>query len=234
MPGRRRIGGARVSPAVTAVLVLAIVLGLGLVALERGGGGAKELSLVATLGAVAAAGRVFLSPIPGVQPVTVVCLVSGAALGPRAGLAVGPVAGLVSNSFLGQGPWTPPQMALWAAAGLTGALLRPVCRRAPGLALVGFAWGMLFGWAMNVWFLASFGPEVSWASLVLAGGRSLPFDLAHAVGNAVLALVAGPALLRLLGRYALRVRTEIVTGPAPGPGPEGRPPPLSPAPAPPR
>lgn len=222
------------SPAVTAVLLLAVMLALGLIALERGGGGVKEIALVATLGAVAAAGRVVFAPIPGVQPVTVICLVTGASLGPRAGLAVGPIAGLVSNSFLGQGPWTPPQMALWSAAGLTGALLRLVCRHAVGLAVIGAAWGMLFGWGMNIWFLASFGPEVSGASLVLAGGRSLPFDLAHATGNAVMALVAGPALLRLLGRYALRVRTEIVIETAPRPGSEGRPPPLSPAPAPPR
>lgn len=222
------------SPAVAAVLVLLALLGLGLVALERGGGGAKELALVATLGAVAAAGRVFLSPVPGVQPVTMICIVTGASLGPRAGLAVGPIAGLLSNSFLGQGPWTPPQMALWSAAGLTGALLRTACRHRAGLAAVAFAWGLIFGWAMNIWYLASFGPEVSWASIVLTGGRSLPFDLAHAVGSAALALIAGPALLRLLGRYALRVRTEIVSGPDPALAPAGRPPPLSPAPAPPR
>jgi energy-coupling factor transport system substrate-specific component len=223
-----------VSAGLLTILVTAVMLGLGLVALERGGGGAKELALVATLGAVAAAGRVFLSPIPGVQPVTTICIVTGASLGPRAGLAVGPIAALLSNAFLGQGPWTPPQMALWSAAGLSGALLRAVCRRAVGLAVVAFVWGVLFGWAMNVWFLASFGPELSWASFLLAGGRSLPFDLAHAVGNALLALVAGPALLRLLGRYALRVRSEIVTARAPGPGPGGRPAPLSRAPAPPR
>ncbi len=222
------------SAALTAALLLAVVLGLGLVALERGGGGAKELALVATLGAVAAAGRVLFSPIPGVQPVTTICIVTGASLGPRAGLAVGPIAGLLSNSFLGQGPWTPAQMALWSGAGLTGALLRVVCRRAAGLAAVAFAWGMLFGWGMNLWFLAAFGPEVSRASMVLASGRSLPFDLAHAIGSAALALVAGPALLRLLGRYALRIRTQIMleTGPEHGSG--GRPPPLSPAPAPPR
>lgn len=222
------------SAGLIAVLILAVMLVLGLVAHERGGGGAKELALVATLGAVAAAGRVFLSPIPGVQPVTTICIVTGASLGPRAGLAVGPIAGLMSNAFLGQGPWTPPQMALWSVAGLTGSLLRAVCRRPAGLAIVAFAWGIAFGWAMNAWFLASFGPEVSWASMVLAGGRSLPFDVAHATGNAVLALVAGPALLRLLGRYALRVRTEIVIAPDPGPVPGGLPPPLSPAPAPPR
>jgi energy-coupling factor transport system substrate-specific component len=221
-----------VSTGVTALLVVALILGLGLVAVERGGGGAKEMALVATLGAAAAAGRVLFAPIPSVQPVTVVCLVTGAALGPRAGLAVGPIAGLISNGFLGQGPWTPPQMALWAGAGLTGAALRGACRRTVGLAVVAFAWGLLFGWAMNLWFLASFGPEVSAASLVLAGGRSLPFDLAHATGNAVIAVVAGPALLRLLRRYAVRIRTEVVSPPpAPARAPAGPPPPAPPAPA---
>lgn len=201
------------STASLVVVGLGLLLVLGLVALERGGvdgAAAKELALVATLGAVGAAGRVLFSPFPGVQPVTVICLVTGAALGPRAGLAVGPIAGLLSNSFLGQGPWTPPQMALWGLAGLSGALLRPLCTRAAGLAVVGFAWGFLFGWAMNVWFLASFGPDLSWASFVLVTARSLPFDLAHALGNAFLALAIGPALVRLLSRYALRIRTEIV------------------------
>jgi len=226
------------SGATLVVVGLGLLLALGLVALERGGvdgAAAKELALVATLGAVGAAGRVIFHPFPGVQPVTIICLVTGASLGPRAGLAVGPIAGLLSNSFLGQGPWTPPQMALWGLAGLSGALLRPLCTRAVGLAVVGFAWGFLFGWAMNVWFLASFGPDLSWASFVLVTGRSVPFDLAHATGNAVLALTIGPALLRLLGRYALRIRTEIVIDdPARARAPAGPPAPLPPAPAPPR
>jgi energy-coupling factor transport system substrate-specific component len=225
-----------VSPAATIVVVLTLLLALGLLALERGtGGGAKELALVATLGAVAAAGRVLFTPIPGVQPVTFVCLVTGAALGPRAGLAVGPLAGLLSNSFLGQGPWTPAQMALWGLAGLTGAALRGICRNRWGLAAVGLAWGFIFGWAMNAWDLASFGPDVSWASMSLWAARSFAFDLAHGVGTVVLALVAGPAMLRLLGRYALRVRTEVVSPPpAPAPAPAGPRRPGPPAPAPPR
>jgi energy-coupling factor transport system substrate-specific component len=226
------------SASLTVVILLVVALALGLVALERRGQGAKEVALVATLGAVAAAGRVLFSPIPSVQPVTTTCIVAGAALGPRAGLAVGPIAGLISNSFLGHGPWTPPQMALWAAAGLTGALLRPLCRRAAGLALVAGAWGLVFNWAMNLWFLASFGPEVSWASFTLATGRSIPFDVAHAAGNIVFALAVGPALLRLLERYARRTRTEVVVTPpgppAPAPARAGPPVPPSGPPAPPR
>lgn len=221
------------STTLLAVVIVLSGLGLVVVGIERGGGGARELALVATLGAVAAAGRVLFAPIPSVQPVTITCIVAGATLGPRAGLAVGPIAGLLSNTVLGQGPWTPPQMALWALAGLTGALLGPICRNAAGLAAVGAVWGILFGWAMNAWMLAVFGPELSWASLVLSNGRSVPFDVAHATGNAVLALLAGPALIRLLSRYRLRVRTEIVSGPAPPPVPAAPLPPPAPAPAPP-
>ncbi len=224
------------SASTTVVVVLTVLLAVGLLALERGtGGGPKELALVATLGAVAAAGRVLFTPVPGVQPVTFVCLVTGAALGPRAGLAVGPIAGLLSNSFLGQGPWTPAQMALWGLVGLSGAALRGICRNRWGLAAVGLVWGFLFGWGMNAWDLASFGPDLSWASMTLWGARSFAFDLAHGVGTAVLALVAGPAMLRLLGRYALRVRTDVVSPPpAPGPAPAAPRPPGPPAPAPPR
>ena len=224
------------SPSATVVVVLTLLLALGLLALERGtGGGPKELALVATLGAVAAAGRVLFAPVPGVQPVTFTCLVTGAALGPRAGLAVGPLAGLLSNSFLGQGPWTPAQMALWGLAGLSGAALRGICRNRWGLAAVGLAWGFIFGWGMNAWDLASFGPDLSWASMTLWGARSLAFDLAHGIGTAVLALLAGPAMLRLLGRYAQRVRTEVVSPPpAPSPAPAAPRRPGPPAPAPPR
>lgn len=201
------------SAATTIIVVVLALVALGLVALERGGGGPKEFALVATLGAVAAAGRVLFAPIPGVQPVTLICLVAGATLGPRAGLAVGPVAALISNAFLGQGTWTPPQMALWALAGLTGAAAAPLCRRAWGLAGIGALWGFLFGWAMNLWSLAVFGPEVSWAAFTLSGGRSLPFEVAHATANVILALTVGPALIRLLTRYRRRIR--VVYQPTP-------------------
>jgi len=197
---------------------------LALVALERGG--ARELTLVAALAAAAAAGRVLTAPIPGVQPVTVIALATGATLGPWAGAGVGAAAALISNSFLGHGPWTPAQVALWALAGLAGAALRPLTRHVAGLAAVGLLWGVLFGWGMNLWFLATFGPEVSLDALVLASGRSVPFDLAHGAGNVVLALVAGPPLLRLLSRYARRVRVEVILEPEPPP----RGPPPAPAP----
>ena len=75
---------------------------------------------MATLAAVAAAGRVLFVAVPGVQPVTVITIAAGAALGARAGFATGAVAALASNFFLGQGPWTPWQMLAWGACGVAG------------------------------------------------------------------------------------------------------------------
>lgn len=203
------------SPGLVAMLVALAVTGASLVAGERGGGGTRRLAVVATIGAAAGAGRILFAPIPSVQPVTVICLVAGATLGLRAGLMVGPIAVLVSNGFLGHGPWTPAQMALWALVGASGALLGQAARRRAVLAAAGAVWGIVFGWAMNVWFLAVFGPELNLPAMVLSGARSLPFDLAHAAGNVVIALAIGPALHRLLARYAARTQVRILPAPAP-------------------
>lgn len=213
------------STGLAVLLTTLATVGLALVALERGG--AREVALVATLAAAAAAGRVLTAPIPGVQPVTVIAVATGATLGPWAGVAVGATAGLIGNSFLGHGPWTPAQMALWGLAGLLGAALRPLTRHVVGLVAVATVWGVIFGWGMNAWFLAVFGPELSVDALVISSGRSAPFDLAHAGGNLVIAAVAGPPLLRLLTRYAERVRVRVVIEPA---EPPGRAPPPAPAP----
>ena len=92
--------------------------------LESGPGSASELALVGALAGIAAAGRVLFAAVPGVQPVTVIAVAAGASLGARAGMAVGATAALVSNLFLGQGPWTPWQMLGWAGCGAAGALAR--------------------------------------------------------------------------------------------------------------
>src|SRR5947208_7014583 len=74
---------------------------------ESGTDSTRQLAVIATLAAAAAAGRVLFAAVPGVRPVTVIAIVAGAALGARAGVATGALAAFVSNFFLGQGIWTP-------------------------------------------------------------------------------------------------------------------------------
>jgi energy-coupling factor transport system substrate-specific component len=165
--------------------------------------------VIATLAAAAAVGRVLFAAVPGVQPVTVIAIVAGAALGIRAGAATGALAAFVSNFFLGQGIWTPQQMLGWAVCGAVGALLAPVLRNRWMLAAVAAVLGFLFSVSMDVWLWWGFAPHTP-ASLATVVGRGLWFDVAHAAGNVALALAAGPELRRMLDRYGRRLRTVVV------------------------
>jgi energy-coupling factor transport system substrate-specific component len=155
------------------------------------------------------AGRVLFAAVPGVQPVTVIAVAAGVALGLRAGVLVGGVAALVSNLFLGQGPWTPWQMLAWGGCGAAGALAAPLLRRRIPFALACCVLGFAFSGLMDLWEWFSFYPH-TWAALTVQLGRGVWFDAAHAAGNVALALVAGPELRRLLDRYSRRLHPEIV------------------------
>jgi energy-coupling factor transport system substrate-specific component len=194
--------------ALSLLLLAAALLVAGAAWLDPGLGASKTLALVATLAAAAAGGRVLFVAIPGVQPVTVIAVAAGAALGARAGFGVGALAALVSNFFLGQGPWTPWQMLAWGGCGVVGALAAPLVRRRVPFALLCFVLGFAFSGLMDIWEWYSFYPH-TWAALTVQLGRGFWFDAAHAIGNVVIALVAGPELRRLLERYGRRLRTEI-------------------------
>lgn len=195
--------------ALATLLVAAALVAAGVAWFESGTDSTRELAVIATLGAGAAAGRVVFAAIPGVQPVTVIAVTAGAALGLRAGIAVGALAAFVSNFFLGQGIWTPQQMLGWGACGAVGALLAPMLRRRLALAAVCAALGLAFSASMDVWLWWGFFPHTT-AAFVAVLGRGLWFDASHAVGNVVIALAAGPELRRMLERYATRLRTVIV------------------------
>ena len=184
-----------------------VALIIGLVLYERTRGGARELGLVAVLVAAATAGRIAFAAIPSAQPVTAIAIVTGVALGPRAGAAVGAGAALLSNTFLGQGPWTPWQMLLWGLAGASGGWLAPLLRRSR-IALMAFggAWGLVFGAGMDVWQLAAFGPALTLPAFIAVHARAVPFDLVHALTNVILLGVAGMPLITLLDRSARRMR----------------------------
>jgi len=193
-----------------ALLLAAAALLAGAAAwLDGGPQSAKEVAIIATLAAAAAAGRVLLAPVPDVQPLTDIAVVTGVALGARAGIGVGATAAFVSNFFLGQGLWTPWQMLAWGGCGAAGAVLAPLLRRRIPFAITCFVLGYAYGFVLDLWNWYGFYPH-TWAAFLARQAAGFPFDTAHATGNLALALAAGPELRRLLERYGKRLRTEIV------------------------
>jgi energy-coupling factor transport system substrate-specific component len=199
--------------------LLALTLVGGFAWYERSRPPSQIVALVAALAAISVAGRVAFSPIPNVVPSTDIALIAGYALGGAPGFAVGALTGLVSNFWLGQGPWTPWEMAGWGMTGLFGAALAAVSRREVGrlrlalvCALAGFAYGALLDFSLMV----TYGGEQSLDRFLALSARGLPFNIAHATGNAALALVAGPAMVRMLTRYRRRFEFAWKQGPATG------------------
>jgi energy-coupling factor transport system substrate-specific component len=189
------------------ILVLVATLIGGFAWFERSRPPAQIVALVGALAAISVAGRIALSPIPNVVPSTDIVLIAGYALGGAPGFAVGALTGLISNFWLGQGPWTPWQMAGWGMAGLLGAWLAAVSGRRVGrfgLAAVCALAGLAYGALLDLSLMVSYGGEQSLDRFLALSGRGLPFNIAHAAGNAALALVAGPALVRMLTRYRRR------------------------------
>ena len=195
---------------VLAAIALGVSLALALGAfVESGPDSAKEVALIATLTGIAVAGRLLVHPFPGVQPMTVIVVASGAAFGLRIGVSVGALGALVSNFFLIQGPWTPWQMALWALCGAVGALAGSLVHRRLVFALLCAVLSYGFSSAMDVsdwWYRYAH----TWAGLSVSLTTGFPFTLAHALGSFAIALAVGPELVRMLERFGRRLHTEIV------------------------
>jgi Prenyltransferase and squalene oxidase repeat len=188
------------------VLLFLTILG-GFAWYERSRPPSQIVALVAALAALAVAGRVAFSPIPNVVPSTDIILIAGYALGGAPGFAVGALTGLVSNFWLGQGPWTPWQMAGWGMVGVLGAGLGALTGGRIGrlsLALACAFCGLAYGALLDVSLMVTYGGEQSLDRFLVLSARGLPFNVAHAAGNFTLALVAGPAMVRMLQRYRSR------------------------------
>jgi prenyltransferase/squalene oxidase-like repeat protein len=187
-------------------LILGAVLAGGFAWYERSRPPAQVVALVAAMAALAIAGRIAFAAFPNVKPTTDIVIFAGYALGGAPGFAVGALAALVSNFWFGQGPWTPWQMAGWGLCGVLGAALALGTRNAGRLTLAatcGFA-GIFYGALLNFSLMATYGGDLSWAYFWTLEGRAIPFDAAHVAGNVTLALIAGPAMVRMLVRFRER------------------------------
>lgn len=163
---------------------------------------AEEIVLIAMLAAIAAVSRIPFAPLPSVQPTSFVIIMSALVFGSEVGFLVGSLAAIVSNMFLGQGPWTPWQMFGWGMMGFTAGLLKNtvLMKSLIGRNIFGFVWGFIFGWLMNLWMILGFYAEINWKVFVTIYSASFYFDLAHALSNVFFITIFSSIWLRILLR----------------------------------
>lgn len=163
----------------------------------------REVVMLAMLAAIAAIGRVPFAALPSVQPTSFVIIMAGLVFGAESGFIVGAVAAIVSNIFLGQGPWTPWQMYAWGMMGMSAGLLRNTwwMKQMWGKVIFGFIWGYVFGWFMNMWIIVSNIENLTWSYFTSIYIASIYFDLAHGVSNVFFLIIFSASWMKILGRF---------------------------------
>jgi energy-coupling factor transport system substrate-specific component len=204
--------------------LLPLVLAVLLAEIADGGLDAKGVALLGVLSATAAALRPFGSGHAGFEPMWVVLVLGGRALGPGFGFCLGAI-GMFASSLVtgGVGPWLPFQMVAAGWVGLGAGLLpRLEGRRELGM-LAGYAAfaSLAYGFLLNLWFWpfitadAGFAPGLSYVPgapvlenvqhwLLFSLATSLGFDIPRAVLAVLLVLAAGRPVLTALRRASRR------------------------------
>jgi energy-coupling factor transport system substrate-specific component len=164
----------------------------------------------------------------GFSLVFVLIMLVGYVYGARMGFLMGTFSLLASALVTGGvGPWLPFQMIASAWVGMTAGWLPKLSishinYQAWMLAAFGLVWGMVFGAVMNLYFWPFVtGGQDQYYQIGLSGGEilqryaafyvitSLWWDAARAVGNAVLIIAVGPALIKTLQRFKRRLSADI-------------------------
>jgi energy-coupling factor transport system substrate-specific component len=190
-------------------LVVGVALALGWLCYERSRPSARMVAIVATLAAAAALGRDAFVALPDVKPITAMTLVVGYALGPLPGFTVGAIGMLASNIVLGQGPYTPWQMAAWGLVGLAGAALGQLSQRRLNRVTLALACALAALGAKEIMNLYTWtiGASHTPAALLAVAGAGLPFDIVDTVASLLFGLAFAPELARLLAR--MRGRMDV-------------------------
>ncbi len=193
---------------IVTLLMMIATMGVMYFQFEKGKITSKEISLVAILSGFSSVSRIPFAAIPSIQPCTYIIICTGYVFGPVAGFMVGATTALVSNMFLGHGPWTVFQMFAWGSVGATASILQNLHIKRFGLIIFGAVWGFLFGWIMNLWYWLLYIYPHTFQTLGFVVISSAGFDTLHALGNAIFLLILGEKTIAILKRYKNRFHIE--------------------------
>lgn len=175
---------------------------------------AREIMVIAVLSALGVAGRAAFFMVPSFKPVAAFVILTGISFGGEAGFLVGCLIMLISNMFMGQGPWTPWQMFSFGIIGfLAGILYKKgiLKARKADLCIYGFlSVVLIYGGIMNpASVLMAYG-HITKESLLAFYISGLPVDLVHAASTVVFLCIMSQPLLTKLER--IKVKYGLIQG----------------------
>lgn len=154
----------------------------------------REIVLFGVLGALTFALQVVMAPLPNIEPVSLMIMLFAVTFGWK-GLYPTYVFVVMEILFYGIGGWAMYYLYIWVVLFVAARLLRDM-EHPLGWAILSGAFGLLFGALCAIMdaFIGGVGYAVTkWAS-------GITFDLAHCVGNFVIALVLFVPLRKLFAK----------------------------------
>ena len=162
---------------------------------------ARDITLTATLIALAVVSRAAFYLVPQVKPIAAVVIVSAVCLGAHKGYIIGAFSAFVSNFIFGQGMWTPFQMVALGTVGLlAGLIFRWLKVNRYTLSIVGFVLATVV-----------YGAIVDMSTVLLAYGNNVTLKGALSIyaSGAVFSLVFGGATAVFLFLFGMPFITKI-------------------------
>lgn len=167
----------------------------------------RRLALLALLAAFACVGRLLLSAIPNVQPVTVILLIITLELGIVDGIIVATLSIILSNVLLGMGIWTLYQILSFSIVIILFWFTKPLWQhwqKAPWLKRIVFSllaglMGYVYGFVVSLFSVQFYRVPNFW----LYYFQGLSYDSLHALGNIFFWWLLAPLLPPLLQRIPL-------------------------------
>lgn len=168
---------------------------------RRGKLNLREVVLFGILGALTFAAQVVMGALPNIEPVSLMVMLFGAVLGWK---CLYPVYVFVVMEILyhGLGIWNINYLYIWTVLAVAAIFLRQM-KSALGWALLSGVYGLLFGALCGI--VDIFIGGVGYAAAKWVSG--IPFDIAHCVGNAVIALLLFVPMRRLLEQLWQRMES---------------------------
>ena len=165
---------------------------------------AREIMVIAVLAAIGVAGRAAFFMLPSFKPIAAVVILTGVSFGGEAGFLVGCLIMMISNIFMGHGPWTPWQMFSFGIIGFLAGILYQkgiLKARRVDLCIYGFlSVFLIYGGIMNpASILMSYG-YITKSSLIAFYISGVPVDLVHAASTVIFLWFMSRPLLEKLER----------------------------------
>ncbi len=165
--------------------------------------GAKEITVLATMTALAVVSRAAFYLIPQVKPIAAVVIVAGICFGAERGYIVGAFSAFISNFIFGQGIWTPFQMVAMGMIGLLAGLIFKVIKiNRWTLSIIGFVLAFaVYGLIVDLsTVFGIYGNHITINGMISVYASGAPFSAVFGAATAVFLFLFGEMFIKKIDR----------------------------------